>query len=42
MEIDLYEYTYKRNHIIYKEGDEAKYLYFVKSGIIEVKLIKTF
>ena len=26
----------KRNQIIYKEGDTSNYLYFVKSGEIEV------
>ena len=27
---------YKRNHIIYKQKDDAKYIYFIKNGEIEL------
>ena len=28
---------YKRNDILYKQGDLAKYLYFIKSGEVELR-----
>ncbi len=28
---------YRRNHILYKEGDATNYLYFIKEGEIEVR-----
>ena len=30
------EIEYKVNNIIYKEGDKSEYLYFIKSGKIEI------
>ena len=30
-----------RNHFLFQEGDEADYLYFIKSGEFEVFILKT-
>jgi len=36
----LEEITFNLNNIIYKEGDPAEYIYFIKNGQIEIsKLI---
>ena len=27
---------FSKGHVIYREGDEAKYIYFIKSGLVQV------